>query len=396
MSKHIEFKKVCPDDDTLYITKELRINGKNLTTPIKSLNLSSKLLLNDKIKGVSEFYKKFSLDENLKKNSVYRFLSSPEKLSELNYKFNSLVRKTDINREINLCFIEYDDTNYPEKKPLEFILDTAYEYSDITPLPILPKMQQRIGSDENSFLKYKKFLEDSLEIIETLNHKPIMGIVPPVQFFISDIVEFYAKKGIDAFVFDFDGKTPLSMPQVIRSFMRSLKQHDLLENSFIHSININQGRFNKEANVVGAKDILSFGLGFDSMGERHKPLKGPQEFFEKLKNREDNRIRLFNKEDYGYYRLGVSEIDGIYPSDSIIKRETFGNENSDLRSLQKNFNLEQIGLEAVRLREIINNQEPKEYLSNKIQVKKEDYKKIIKMKKEISQKHAQSSLFKYG
>ena len=386
---------MCPDDDTLYVTKELRINGKNLSTPIKSLGLSSKLVLNDKIKGINEFYRKFSLDENLKKNSIYKVLSSPEKLSELNYKFNSLVRKTDTNREINLCFIEYDDANYPEKKPLEFILDTAYEYSDITPLPIISNIAQRIDSEEK-FAKYMKFLEESLEIIETLNHKPIMGIVPPLQFYIKDIVEFYAKKGIDAFVFDFDGKTPLSMPQVIRSFMRSLKENELLENSFIHSININQGRFNKEVNVVGAKDILSFGLGFDSMGERHKPLKGPKEFFEKLKNREDNRLRLFNKEDYGYYRLGVSEMDEIYPIDSIIKQESFGNENSDLRSLQKNFNLEQIGLEAIRLREIISNQEPKEYLSNKTQVKKEDYKKIIKMKKEISQKHAQSSLFKYG
>lgn len=336
------------------------------------------------------------MNEDSKKNSIYDVLSSPEKLSNLNYKFNSLVRKTDTNKEINLCFIEYEDTKYPEKKSLEFILDTAYEYSDITSLPILSKTPRRIGSDESSFLKYKKFLEESLQIIETLNHKPIMGIIPPVQFFISDLVEFYAKRGIDAFVFDFDGKTPLSMPQVIRSFMRSLKQHDLLENSFIHSININQGRFNKDANVVGAKDILSFGLGFDSMGERHKPLKGPKEFFEKLKNREDNRIRLFNKEDYGYYRLGVKEIDEIYPSDSIIKKESFINENSDLRALQKSFNLEQIGLEAIRLRDIIINQEPKEYLSDKAQVKKEDYKKIIKMKKEISQKHAQSSLFKYG
>lgn len=377
---------MCPDDDTLYVTKELRINGKNLTTPIKSLGLSSKLVLNDKIKGINEFYKKFSLDENLKKNSIYRVLGSPEKLSDLNYKFNSLVRKTDTNREINLCFIEYDDANYPEKKPLEFILDTAYEYSDITPLPIISNIAQRIDSEEK-FAKYMKFLKESLEIIETLNHKPIMGIVPPVQFYIKDIVEFYAKKGIDAFVFDFDGKTPLSMPQVIRSFMRSLKENELLENSFIHSININQGRFNKEANVVGAKDILSFGLGFDSMGERHKPLKGPKEFFEKLKNRKDNRLRLFNKKDYGYYRLGVSEIDEIYPIDSIIKRESFGSENSDLRSLQKNFNLEQTGLEAIRLREIISNQESKEYLSHKTQVKKEDFKKIIKMKKEVSQKH---------
>lgn len=395
MSNHIEFKKVCPDDDTLYVTKELRINGKNLSTPIKSQGLSSKLILNDKIKGINEFYRKFSLDEDLKKNSIYKVLSSPEKLRDLNYKFNSLIRKTDTNREINLCFIEYDDANYPEKKPLEFILDTAYEYSDITPLPIISNIAQRVDSEEE-FAKYMKFLEESLEIIETLNHKPIMGIVPPLQFYIKDIVEFYAKKGIDAFVFDFDGKTPLSMPQVIRSFMRSLKENELLENSFIHSININQGRFNKEVNVVGAKDILSFGLGFDSMGERHKPLKGPKEFFEKLKNREDNRLRLFNKEDYGYYRLGVSEIDEIYPIDSIIKQESFGNENPDLRSLQKNFNLEQTGLEAIKLREIISNQEPKEYLSNKTHVKKEDYKKIIKMKKEISQKHAQSSLFKYG
>jgi hypothetical protein len=383
---------VCPDDDTLYITKELRVNGKNVTTPIKSLGVSSKLVLNDKIKGVNEFYRKFSLDESLKKNSIYKVLSSPEKLSDLNYKLNSLVKKTDTDKEINLCFIEYDDIKYPEKKPLEFILDTAYEYSDITPLPIISNIGKRIDSEEK-FEKYKKFLEESLEIIDTLNHKPIMGIVPPVQFYIKEIVELYAKKGIDAFVFDFDGKTPLSMHQTIRSFMRSLREQDLLENSFIHSINTNQGRFNKEVNVVGAKDILSFWLGFDSMGERHKPLKGPKEFFEKLKNREDNKLRLFNKDDYGYYKLGIGELEEIYPVDSIIKKESFANEKSDLRNLQKNFNMEQIGLETVRLRDIINNQEPKEYLSHKTQVKREDFKKIMKMKKEISRKNSQSTLF---
>lgn len=322
-----------PDDDTLYITKELRVNGKNLTTPIKSLGVSSKLVLNDKIKGVNEFYRKFSLDESLKKNSIYKVLSSPEKLSDLNYKLNSLVKKTDSDKEINLCFIEYDDIKYPEKKPLEFILDTAYEYSDITPLPIISNIGKRIDSEEK-FEKYKKFLEESLEIIDTLNHKPIMGIVPPVQFYIKEIVELYAKKGIDAFVFD-----------------------------------------------------------FDSMGERHKPLKGPKEFFEKLKNREDNKLRLFNKDDYGYYKLGIGELEEIYPVDSIIKKESFVNEKSDLRNLQKNFNMEQIGLETVRLRDIINNQEPKEYLSHKTQVKKEDFKKIMKMKKEISRKHSQSTLF---
>lgn len=339
------------------------------------------------------FFKRFSFDENLKKNSVYNFLSSPEKLSELNYKFNSMVKKTDTDKEINLCFIEYEDITYPEKKPLEFILDTAYEYSDITPLPIISNIGKRIDSEKN-FEKYKKFLEESLEIINTLNHKPIMGIVPPVQFYIKEIVDLYAKKGIDAFVFDFDGKTPLSMHQTIRSFMRSLKENDLLENSYIHSINIHQGRFNKEVNVVGAKDIISFGLGFDSMGERHKPLKGPKEFFEKLKNREDNKLRLFNKEDYGYYRLGIGELEEIYPGDSIIKKESFINENSDLRILQKNFNMEQIGLEIIRLRDIINNQEPKEYLSHKTHVKKEDFKKIMNMKKEISRKNrSQLTLF---
>jgi hypothetical protein len=397
MSKHIEFKKVFPNEDSLYVTKEFRVNGKKLTTPIKSLNLSksnSKLLLNDKIRGMNEIYKRFSLNKDSKKNSIYNVLDFPEKLSTFNYGLNSLVRKTDIGKEINICFVEYDDTKYPEKKPLEFIVDTAYEYSDITPLPIIPKVPQRIGSDENAFLKYKTFLEESIEIIETLNNKPIMGIVPPVQFFISDIVEFYAKKDIDTFVFDFDGKTPLSMHQTIRSFMRSLKHHGLLENSFIHSINANQGRFNKDANVVGAKDILSFGLGFDSMGERHKPLKCPKAFFEKLKNREDNKLRLFNKEDYGYYKLSANEIGEIYPIDSIIEMGSFANKNFDMKILQKSFNSEQIGLESIRLREIINDQEALEYLSNKNQVKKEDFKKIAKMKKEVS-KPTQSSLFRF-
>ncbi|MBC2708869.1 MAG: hypothetical protein HF977_14360 [ANME-2 cluster archaeon] len=388
MSKHIEFNRISPDDDSLYVTKDLRINGKKLTTPTKSLNLSktnSKLLFNDKTKGINELYKRFSLTKDSKKNSIYSVLNFPDKLDKLNYELNSLTRKTNTDKEINILFIEYDDTKYPEKKPLEFILDTAYEYSDITPLPIIPKLPQRINS-ESEFEKYKTFLEESVEIIETLNHKPIMGIVPPALLFIPDIIDIYAKKEIDAFVFDFDGKTPLSMRQTIRSFMRSLKEHDLLENSFIHSINANQGRFNKDANVVGAKDILSFGFGFDSMGEKHKPLKGPKEFFEKLKNRDENKLRLFNKEDYGYYKLSPNEIQEIYPDDSIIKMDSFANENLDVRILQKSFNLEQIGLESIRLREIIDDQRALEYLSNKPCVKKEDYKKIAKMKKEVARK----------
>ena len=388
MSKHIEFKKISPDNDSLYVTKNLRINGKNLITPIKSLNLSksnSKLLFNDKTKGINELYKRFSLSKESKKNAILNVLNYPDKLDKFNYELNSLVRKTNIDKEINLLFIEYDDIKYPDKKPLEFILDTAYEYSDITPLPIIPKIPQRIGSNETAFEKYKGFLEESIEIIETLNHKPIMGIIPPTLIFISDIVDFYAEKEIDSFVFDFDGKTPMSMRQTIRTFMRSLKKNDLLENSFIHSINANHGRFNKNVNVVGAKDILSFGLGFDSLGEKHKPLRGPKEFFKKLKNREVNKLRLFNKEDYGYYKLNRNQIQEIYPNDSIIKMNSFENENLDSRNLQKSFNLEQIGLESIRLRDIIENQKALDYLSNKIQVKKEDYKKVVKMKKEVTQ-----------
>ncbi len=113
-----------------------------------------------------------------------------------------------------------------------------------------------------------------------------------------------------------------------------------------------------------------------------------------MKNREENKLRLFNKEDYGYYRLDIGELEGIYPRDSIIKKESFINENSELRNLQKNFNMEQIGLETIRLRDIINNQEPKEYLSHKTHVKKEDFKKIMNMKKEISRKNSsQLTLF---
>jgi hypothetical protein len=72
---------------------------------------------------------------------------------------------------------------------------------------------------------------------------------------------------------------------------------------------------------------------------------------------------------------------------------SFANENLDVRILQKSFNLEQIGLESIRLRDIIDDQRALEYLSNKPCVKKEDYKKIAKMKKEVARKQTLLSAF---
>ena len=117
MSKHIEFKKISPDNDSLYVTKNLRINGKNLITPIKSLNLSksnSKLLFNDKTKGINELYKRFSLSKESKKNAILNVLNYPDKLDKFNYELNSLVRKTNIDKEINLlvpCCLAHNRMN---------------------------------------------------------------------------------------------------------------------------------------------------------------------------------------------------------------------------------------------------------------------------------------------
>jgi hypothetical protein len=124
-------------------------------------------------------------------------------------------------------------------------------------------------------------------------------------------------------------------------------------------------------------------LGFDCLGERHKPLKLPQEFFKKIGDRKEQKLRLFNKDDYGYYKLKDIQVSKIYPKDSKIGLEMFSSKKIKKEDVQKTFNIEQLGMESIRLRKKIKENTMKKYISKKSQVNKKDITQLEKIKKDI-------------
>jgi hypothetical protein len=90
----------------------------------------------------------------------------------------------------------------------------------------------------------------------------------------------------------------------------------MAEENFIYAHNVDASRIGKASDVVSAKDVLSFGFAFDAMGRRHEKRALPEEARVKI-DRSINRLRLFNKDDYGYHRISnPSRTRDIYPLDS--------------------------------------------------------------------------------
>jgi len=292
---------------------------------------------------------------------------------------------------MTLCILEYVGNRYPLGRELEFILDTAYSFSDIVPLPTLPKITATID-DKDKFDRYQIFLEEIIHFLRSNKHKkPIMGIVPRLAYgFVANLVEFYIDEGLNAFYVDFEARNPTTFKQNLLPVFRTLTQHDMAGKSFVYAHNVDAGRIIKASDVVNAKDILSFGFGFDAMGRRHKGRRMPTHVRQRL-NTLPNRLRLFSKNDYGYYRiLNPTKIREIYPSDSSIPINKLSRGLSvniaEIRRYEKLFNTEQLGLEAFRIRQIVKEFIPTQYLATKEHVNKKHIKIMKRFKGDISKR----------
>jgi len=121
------------------------------------------------------------------------------------------------------------------------------------------------------------------------------------------------------------------------------------------------------------------------LGDKHKPLRLPPAQFAKL-NRQINKIRLFNKEDYGYYRYdNPRNIDEMYPDDTIIPKSAFSAKHL-ITKVQRVFNTEQLGLEANNLRTEISEGTVLPYLEKKEYVRDLDFKKISSERTRLNKK----------
>ncbi|MFH1972666.1 MAG: hypothetical protein ABIJ18_04275 [archaeon] len=379
MSIETNIKLLNEDTEHLYRVQKIKFSSsKHITTPTKTIPLDRLRLkdsLNTKSRQLNEIFKRFTSEKIKEANE------DNDKFTKIESEFNSNMNKVQEN-DSTFCFLDFAENIFPTSEEIEFMIDIAYCNSDITTIPTISQIKIK----EENFSDFLNYLNNAIETIEQLNNKPIMGMIPSVApKKVEDLLNLYEEKGINSFLLDLDGKNPITARMRIFRILKILNKKKLLDSSYIHGHNVGM-RVAKIVDVIPAKDILGFGLGLNSLGEKRKIFHPNKAFLNYIKTNPENKFRLFNKEDYGYWKgLASKELDKIWPEDSSFETISF-KEAKTSGYLQKAFNVEQLALASHKLREIVNEEPNKtlDFIKNKKYVKKEDIKIIENVKKKIA------------
>ncbi len=369
-------------DDTSLRSLEITRGKSKIITPSKSLGpdlISSRVVFPNTGKQFNEIYKRFS-PENIEKIRCDESFSRSKNIE--------LRKKREIIPDSPATvFIDYfvNDAEHPipTDTEIDVLTNFAYTYSDITPIPALPKFVPKLNKD--NFDYFLTYLKKSIETIEEWNHKPIMGYIPFVgTLFVDEIVDLYAGYGINAFYLDFNRKGFGDLT-VITAIKRKMKKLDLEENHLIHFVNMDYGKRNKNANVLPAKDFLGFGLGLDSMGDSHRQIAIPKKNGSNLEKDPPKKYRVFDREDYGYYRIDVANLESKetpYPADAIFSKDEILNEkiHKNKDRMMKLVNLQEQTKECHHLQYIAseNTENTFEYFEEKHSLDVKDLKNLKK------------------
>jgi len=389
MSKYIKVSNFEVADDLFLKKQTVNIEGKIFQTPIKTIDASklhSNIPIADKVKGLNEICKFF--DER----RLGGYVTGAKDEYLINMELDRKIRKTNP-EEVTLCFVGYESIKFPDEKGIDFLMNLAHEFSEATPLPIMPKLFKNDERDSDVKLNdYKDFMKKCIDSINRLNNKPILGVIPEVIPFshVAELVDFYYDNNIESFVYDFKGKVSAGMRTKIREMMIAIKNHGSLEKTFLYSINVNNGKMIKGAPIVRARDILTFGLGFDALGDQHIRRAFPPDVAQKIKERMIEMgpsLRLFNSEDYGYYKTSdLTILESIYPAgETSIPFENFREFNTKARQSQALFNTERLGLESLKYPRLIEEEANRtsNYFRAKRYVGEEGIRDLVKLRDEI-------------
>ena len=250
------------DEELLMRVMEIRSAGKSITTPIRSLNKSIPSA------GFNEIYHTIDLQKIDAINSD----ASEEQ------KFNNIVRRDLSENKINMFFLSYKGDDIPKEEAIATLADLQYVHSDMGIIPLCPGIIKSYKGDE-LIQKFILYIQEHIKIIETLNNKTIIGIIPaklPRQF-LPKVLDLYHSHDVTSFVIDSDGSSLYSKSSWIKALQRGLYNLGILENGFLYNINSLEGKFMKKADVTLARDFVTLSLGMDILGSNHKPMVFPKE-----------------------------------------------------------------------------------------------------------------------
>jgi len=364
------------DGDTLYRVVEFTVGERTVQTPVKALELHkvpAGVALDPKIGGVSESFR------TVARNQLKGWMTDGDRDRASLEAIKAAQARARARGDVHALFLELDSTSLSAHE-LEFVSDTAHAFSDIVAVPMEKDLHKAVkGEGSPEFKRYAGFVRAFVEEVEKHNGKPLMAMMPSLPWqFTKDLSKIYLDLGMRAFCFDFAGKTPSSTEERnIRPFLKRLREEGIEEETILYALNANTGKASKAGGtrVAPAKDILSFGFGFDVLGQKHIGLKGPKEMYEQMAKK-GPQVRFFDKESYGYRRAALSAVSSILPPDTAVKPGAF--RNPAVRStLQGYVNMEQQAMEAKRLHRFIRESSVPSYQARKSAMDYSDRRRLV-------------------
>ncbi len=358
MSTEIRVSDYSVSDDTDLRTLEFSIGNKKVTTPTRALNTNTffrDTKIPSALASLNELY--FMFNEDSLRNINQQTAASQAK--------NKAAHKSNVQSDYKptLCLLQFKNkdlaSRYPTPDEIDILVNSAYSFSDITPIPSIPKVARAL--DVENFDEFIAYLEACYTAIMVRNKKPIIGYIPAtVSLFTKRIIDFYVDHGINAYYLDFDGTMITTHATALNALKVQLKKRGYEENNFLHYVNVSYGKSINAQEVLSARDLLGFGHGLDSLGGVHMGPKRDPKFYEWLKAHKDinrNTNRLLNREDYGYYRVDLlgDQITKMIPKDAPVQQsDIISAPNSRQTRAVKIVNLHQQCAESTVLRTMVN------------------------------------------
>lgn len=172
----LDIQRASADSEIFYFAKDIILNGKKYKTPLPTFHPTVNLGTNP---SLYEIWKKF----DFQKNNIADIQTDNKVAINIAQSIQSAIP-----RPIRACprvvFVELRNFDgNPVSQCSEglrsFFLDQVRLQSEVMTFPVLSDLA-KYQVNANLMENYTQFLQNCHEIAETLNTKPIMGIIPPV------------------------------------------------------------------------------------------------------------------------------------------------------------------------------------------------------------------------
>jgi hypothetical protein len=373
--------------DTNLLSRVLtgQIRNKNVQTPVRALHLTSSPECEARNIRYITFLQINELYKSITSEALDKINGDIEKQQQFTASLENAIQRSPNPNALNLVFFSFSDPDgrIPTGRETEYLFDLLNMLNaDVLVPPIIR------GASGQTYLE---FLDQFFTVYRTLNHRPVMGLIPYASYRELDpIMQFYEKQDVSLYAMDLHGRHPLrlaaNISRVLRSLLKSEAESDIPH--YLHGLNVGQGRALPNQPVKPAKDILAFEMGFDSFGPVHIPPKLTPDLYSRLDRLKKPPVRLFNREDYGYHVANKTILDR-FPAETMSSVDVASLRRTKdyevLRRLVRAFNAgcQVYEAEAVRTR-IANGDALEPYLGSKEHAKNL-VRRLFKLAKDVKQ-----------